>query len=73
MLYDKTGKLNKNFKSKAKMFGIGKVTETTNVDVMVLAMMTITELAGKFDNLATKTLHMSAQISPQMWTFTTLL
>ena len=39
--YDKNGKLNKNFKSKAQTFGIGKVTETTNANVMVPMMITI--------------------------------
>ena len=62
MPYDKNGKLNKNFKSKAKMIGTGKATETTNANVMVPTTITIMELAGKLDNLATKVLRMSVQI-----------
>ena len=33
--YDKNGKLNKNFKSKAKTIGTGKAMETTNANIMV--------------------------------------
>ena len=32
--YYKNGKLNKNFKSKAKAFGVGKVMETTNANII---------------------------------------